>query len=403
MRSPRASHSLWRRYGLAAVVALGALWGAWLGFRIQTMGDYPVDYAPAMNALLGGHVAAFFAHLPTNGAGGSILLRAPAAFVGKLLIGSQLAMFRFGALGCLLATGLLGLWLARELEARGGGRSAQVATVGMCLFAPAILDAIRFGHPEEPLGAALCVGAVLAAGADRSNLAGILLGCAVINKPWGVLAIAPVLLAAPEHRRVGIGARAGAIAGAWTVAVYLAAPARAAKIVIGASTSVVAHPVDLWWPLAHLQHVPGVTAAYFPPRLVSGHARALAVLLVIPLSLPLARRRVRSIAGCLALLALLFLVRCLLDPSNHVYYQVPVVIALTAWEVRARGRPMLALVATAGFWLVFHTVSGIGSLDIQYLSYLAVALPLLGVLVRPAFGRDGGDLVAERPRRLSPA
>ena len=35
------------------LVALAAIWVAWLGFRVQTPGDYTPDYAPAMNALLG--------------------------------------------------------------------------------------------------------------------------------------------------------------------------------------------------------------------------------------------------------------------------------------------------------------------------------------------------------------
>jgi len=44
-------------------------------------------------------------------------------------------------------------------------------------------------------------------------------------------------------------------------------------------------------------------------------------------------------------------------PVQHVYYQVPFVLALTAWE-RGAGSPVLALLATLGFFLVFRTVSG---------------------------------------------
>jgi hypothetical protein len=108
-------HLGWRRSACFALVALGAVWVAWLGFGVQVGGDYPVDYGPAMNSLLAGHVGAFFVHLPTNGAGGSLLLRAPAAFAGKLLIGGPLAIFRFGALSCVLAVGGLGIYLARQL------------------------------------------------------------------------------------------------------------------------------------------------------------------------------------------------------------------------------------------------------------------------------------------------
>ena len=32
-------------------------------------------------------------------------------------------------------------------------------------------------------------------------------------------------------------------------------------------------------------------------------------------------------------------------------------------------------------WFVFHTVSGVASLEVQFLAYLAVPLPLVGILV----------------------
>jgi hypothetical protein len=368
-----------------AAIVLGSVYVAWLGFHVQTMGDYPNDYAPAMNALLAGHAAAFFDHLPTNGAGGSLLLRFPGALLGKLLIGTQHAIFRFGALECLLVLGALGLYLARG--PRRGGQSAlsAVSIVILLIAAPALLDAIRFGHPEEPLGAALCVAAVLSAGGGRSSLAGIALGLAVINKPWGVLAIGPVLLAARQGR-VRVAVIAGSVGALWALGAYLGSPGHFGRTVLGASTSVVAHPVDVWWPLAHLHAEPGVMRAYFPPAVVSEHARELAVVLVLPLSLPLARLLERTMEQCLALLALLFLIRCLLDPSNHVYYQVPFVVALAAYEVRGGRAPVTALLALAGFWLVFHTISGLGSLDLQFVAYLAVSLPLLMVVARPALG-----------------
>lgn len=377
------------------LVVLASVYVAWLGFQIQTMGDYPVDYAPAMNALLAGHVGAFFAALPTNGAGASVLLRAPGALFGNVTFGTQHAIFRFGALECMLAVGALGLYLARRMRVAGQPLLAQVCVVGLLLAAPALLDAIRFGHPEEPLGAVLCIAAVLLAGRDRTTAAGLVLGLAVINKPWGILAVAPVLLAA--HRgQTRMILLAGSVGLAWVLGAYLASPSHFSRIVIGASTSVVAHPVDAWWPFAHLHVAPGVERAYFPPALISAHARELAVLLAIPLSLPLARAANRTTGECLALLALLFGVRCLLDPSNHVYYQLPLVLALVAWEATTRGLPVVAMAATFGFWFVFHTVSGVASLNVQFAAYLAVMVPVLAVVSAPATGRrsraQGGAL-----------
>jgi hypothetical protein len=357
---------------------------AWLGFRVQSMGDYPRLFARSMEALLAGHVGVFFHQLPEDGAGGSVLLRAPGALLGKLLVGGRLAEFRFGALGSMLAVGGLGLWLARGMRAKGRPRVGRAAVVGLCVIAPALLDAIFFGHPEEPLGAALCVGAVLIAGSDRPVLAGVVLGLAIINKPWGVFAVPAVLLAAPGGRARIAGA-AGMVAALWFAAAYLAAPGHFAHSL--SALSPVAHPEELWWPLAHLSAPPGVTPSYYLPDLVNAHARELAVIVAVGLSLPLARRSDRTMEDCLALLALVFLVRCVLDPNDHVYYHVPFLIALVAWEARTRGAPVLALLTTGLLWLVFHTVSGMAGVNVQFAAYAAVTVPLIVVLLRPVLGR----------------
>jgi hypothetical protein len=392
----------WRRPAGIAFVALGAFWAAWLGFKSQTTVDYPQHYAPSMNALLDGHIGGFFAQLPADGASGWILVSAPVALVGKLLVGGQLAIFRFAALACMLAAGGLGLWLAREMRAAGRPPIARAAVIAVCVIAPALLNTIFYGHPEEPFGAAVCVAAVLLAGAGRTTLAGLALALALINKPWGVFAIPAVLLAAP-NRRLAILAIAGGLAAAWTGVAYLASPANFTRELHAASIPLIAHPVDLWWPLAHLVAPANVTPAYYPPQIVSAHARELAVLLALPLSLPLARRRGRSTEDCLALLALLFLIRCLLDPSNHDYYQVPFVIALVAWEARTVGTPVLALLATAALWVIFHTISDSGNLTGQYIAYLATALPLAAILLPAATGRGRQSRQPLAPRRVSTA
>ena len=51
----------------------------------------------------------------------------------------------------------------------------------------------------------------------------------------------------------------------------------------------------------------------------------------------------------LGVLALVFLLRCMLDPWDLIYYHLPLIVSLAAWEAR-RGRslPVLAVVASAG-------------------------------------------------------
>lgn len=398
---PRTRRELFWALAAAAFVLLGAVWVAWLGFRVQVMGDYRNWFAPSMNALLEGHVSAFFARIPTDGAGGSVLLRAPFAWLGKELVGSEHAVFRFGALACVLATVSLALPVTRTMRAAGRSALARGALVGILLFTPAILDAIFYGHPEESLGAALCIGSVLLAAAGRSELAGLALGLALINKPWGVLAILPAVLAARE-RRIRLLVIAGLIAGGWTVATYIGSPTNFHHSLLTSSSAVVAHPQDLWWPLARLHLASGVTPWYGSPSLITDHARTLAVLLAIPLAAPIVRRPTRTADDALALLAILFLLRCVLDPSNHVYYQVPFVVALAVWEARVRGLPVLALTSLGGFWCIFHTVAGGGSLTAQYVAYMALVLPLTVYLARVIIdGRMG--IVQRRDRhRLGP-
>ena len=196
--------------------------------------------------------------------------------------------------------------------------------------------------------------------------------------PWGVLAILPVLLAAPSGRWRVVGV-AAAIGAGWLAGSYLASPTNFANSLQTASSASVAHPEDVFWPLAHLQLKPGVTPWYAPPAFVGAHARTLAVLAAIPLAWAIARRRGRTADDALALLALLFLLRCVLDPSNHVYYQVPFVLAFAAWEGRTRGSPVLSLISLGGVWFVFHTVSGTGSLSAQFLVYMALVTPARGL------------------------
>lgn len=374
----------WPLLGALAVAAISVR-TTWFGNNWQaSTGDYAHDYAPAMNALLDGHLGAFYAHLPTNGAGGSVLLRAPFALLGKVLVGSQLAIFRFGALACLLALGVLGLWLARDLRRRGVSAPTRVGVLAICVGTPALLEAVFYGHPEEPLGAALTVAAVLLAGADRPLLAGTLLGVAILNKPWGVLAIGPVLLLCASGHRTRALLPAAAIIGGWLLTAGLVNPSRLWLSAHGAETSIVAHPQNLWWPLAHadgLYHV--------PPAILAAHGRQLAVALAFAAAAVLAVHVHRSCKPvdperCLALLAFGFALRCLLEPSPHGYYQLPFVVALAAWESRARGSVSISLATAILLALDFRRLEEVTA-TVPFLLYLAVLLPICALLLASMF------------------
>jgi hypothetical protein len=371
---------------VGALVVLGAVYVACVGFGVQTMGDYEPEFATAMNALLAGHLHVFMTNLgTTDGAGGSLVLRAPAALLAKVIGGGQLTIFRAGALECVLALGGLGLWLARGMRGRGCPALARGAVIAVCVLTPLILGAVLFGHPEEALGAALCVAAVLLAGDGRTRLAAMALGLAVANKPWGLIAVMPALLAAPRNDRLRLLLGAGAIAGAWFAAETIVAAGAASKPFADASP--VAHPEDLWWPVAYPTVAPGDWHLYFAPSLVLHYGRELALVLMLGISLAAARVCDRSTDACLALLAGLMLLRCLLDPGDHLYYHVPFIAAVVAWEARSRGWPLLGLLGTGLLWLVFHTVSGVASLEIQFLAYMAIALPMVAILLAAVLAR----------------
>src|SRR5207248_10256431 len=137
---------------------------------------------------------------------------------GKLVSNDQATIYRAGALLCLLVTGAVGVALAAAAARRNRPRYDQLLIVAIFVLAPAVLRTIWFGHPEEDLGAALSIAAVLLAAQGRRALAGAALGVAIVNKPWALLAAPPVLLALKGNHRRAI-ATAGAIAAAWVVAI----------------------------------------------------------------------------------------------------------------------------------------------------------------------------------------
>jgi len=271
------------------------------------------------------------------------------------------------------------------MRRRGAPLIGRAALVGLLVAAPLLLGDVLFGHPEEALGAALCVVSVLLAAERRPALAGLALGLAVVNKPWGAIAAIPALLVLPRGGRVRFVACALAAALPWLAASALVASSAFSRE-LGAVWPV-AHPVDVWWPLAAPTIAPGGMHVWFAPAFLAKHGRELIVLVPLAATLALAPFGERTLERSLALLALAFLIRCLVDPSNHIYYQLPFVVALAAYEARTRSAPVLALLATALMWFVFHTISGIAGLEVQFLSYMAVALPLLAILVAEVLPR----------------
>jgi hypothetical protein len=414
-----------RENGLCAVVAVAvSATVGWLALYGFGWNDYELEARPAFEALAHGHVLSFLRLAPAYG--GSLVERAPFALLPGLWGGGQLAVYRMVALPCLLAGAVFAVWLVAHMRAQGHAMLARSVALGVCVANPLTMKALELGHPEELLGACLCVTAVLLAGRDRPLWAGVLLGLAIANKEWALLAVGPALVALPAKRRLLCLASAGGTAAAVLAPLMLAGSGGfAASAGATASTSsTIFQPMQVFWFLGHhssrAAHLLGAAKRDF--RLAPAWIGPLSHPLVIAVALPLtgmlwrAERRRDAIsptdgrprprssgwpANALLLLALLLLLRCMLDTWDNVYYPLPFVFALLVWEIGAFKRPpVLALSSTVlvwiNVWLSMHL-----SADVQAAFFLIWSLPLAVALSLRLYAP--GVKLSVRSRRRSQA
>jgi hypothetical protein len=334
--------------------------------------DYRFDAGPAIGSLARGDIHGFVSAQVQMGPL-SVLLRAPlAAIAGP----ESVWAYRLGALACLVALVGLGALIARRT-----GAGLGLIAAALLVANPVSRDALALGHPEELLGAALCVAAVVLA-RDRQIWSAVALGAALATKQWALIAIAPVLVAAPRGQRVRLAATAAGVAAAVTIPVALADP--------HAFISALDHPVfglsamrtgNLWGFTAIADHVSlgggESDVAYIVPRWLQHVAHPLVAVLTLGLGAAAMRRRA---VDPLALLAVLMLMRCALDPWDHAYYHAPFLAALIAWEVlEARRMPLVGAVSAAWLGIVFRL-----DLPLSDVLYAVWALPALWWLSRRA-------------------
>ena len=100
---------------------------------------------------------------------------------------------------------------------------------------------------------------------------------------------------------------------------------------------------------------------------------ALAIGFVASLAIAVALWRVAAARGArtdpLALLALLALLRCLIDPGPVEYYYAPLVIVLAIWETAVLERlPIVAVCTLAAVTLTFRAAGHLGAAELNALS-----------------------------------
>jgi len=368
--------------------------------------DYAVESAPAYAALVSGHLGRFLTLAP--GYGGSLELRAPFALLGSLAGGGADSVYRAASLPCLIAAALFAVWLVARMRALGHTRLARATAMALCVANPVTYYALQYGHAEELLGAVLCVGAVITAQRGRAGWSGVLLGLAIANKQWALLAVGPVLIALPD-RRVRAAAIAGAIAAAFyaplLVAGYLNHGTGAAAAATDSGGQIF-QPWQLWWFLgAHGHLVLGsfgdVKLGYrTPPAWISQIPHPILLLApAVPLTALAARRRGTD---AMLLLAFLLAVRCALDPWDVVYYPLPLILALLVWETEQRRRPpAMALAASVVVWLLFVVAPAHVSADMQALAFALVAVPTVVALGLAAYDVRMAPMTGSR-RRAAP-
>jgi hypothetical protein len=411
--APRARERTGRirvRLAWPAAALAGCSLTAWLSLRAMVPGgDYETEARPSFEALAHGHVLGFLQLVPAYG--GSLVERAPFALLPGLWGGGQGAVYRLVALPCLLAGAALGLWLIARVPRARGATFVKAVTLGLCVASPVAFRAFELGHPEELLGAVLCVSAVLCAQRGRAVAAGVLLGLAIANKEWALLAVGPALLALPSRRTLMLLSAAAAAGVVLAPLVLVGGGGFAARAGATASgTGGIFAPMQVFWLLGETGAAPAVMGA----------VRTISHPLIISISLPLTALLWRSRAGtaraahepavAMLLLALLLLLRCMIDPWDNVYYPLPLLMALLVWETCERRRPpALALLATGTVWVDGWLAQG-GYLQPAAILFLAWSLPLAGwmiaMLFRPsrARGRAQETTVSSRLKvvRISP-
>ena len=376
--------------GIAAITALLAVATATTG-SVAKLNDFYIEAWPAYHALIHGHIFQSIRLGPAYV--GSLVLRAPFAVIPSLWGGGAREIYFASAMPCLIAAPLFGVWLAADQQ-RHTGTVNPIWPIVLCVLNPIVIVALFLGHPEEVLTAVLAVVGVVLAVRGRAAFAGFLIGLAIINISWALVA-APVALAV-----MTVGRRRGLLVMVATAAVVLVpvtvirlegtgnGPV-SAQLGTGIGT-IFTSPQLLWW--------------FGRGSWLAAHARFGIVLAAVACAALWWARQQRAalparLDEALLLLALVLLLRAALDPWDNTYYHVPFLFALLAYETHTRRWPVLTLLYSV-LLVVVAPANGVAHLggNLQAAAYAVLVVPAILWMAAKLFLTP-----AERSRLLSVA
>lgn len=302
-----------------------------------------------------GHVVGFIRSGP--GYVGSLILRAPFALVAQLFGAGWHGTYIVTAVPCVIASALLAGWLssARLVRPRKRGaraRERHIWPLDVFMLAPPAWLCINGGHPEEILGATLCIAAVVLAQRGSTRAAGVMLGLAVINKSWAFVAAPLVILLMPADRRLLGLVVSVAVAGIVLVPVELIRTSSSGGIgnALGGNAGPLFLVPQLWWFFGRSSWV--AREAHYLLVLIAWAVTAVWWWLRVH------RQSDRpTVDVALLMLALVFFLRASLDPWDNGYYFAPFMLSVMAYEDR-RGFPWLSW-AYAIMLLIFVPIDGV--------------------------------------------
>lgn len=373
---PRPVSGGWRTQ--LGVIAFGSLAGAIVLYAtvfpwrfLAPRNNFYKEAWPAYRALVHGHVLEFLRIGPAYI--GSLVLRAPFALLASAFGGGPRAVLYATALPCLVAAPILGVWLVGQLPS---GTTRRISPFVFCILNPIVFMGVVLGHPEYVLGSVFCVAAVVLAARGSAGWAGLLAGLAVVNESWALVVIPVVLAVLPADRRralLTLGLTAGLIMVPIVIARDNGANAGAAATTLGSGVgNIFLTPQLLWWFGIH-----------------SWIAREAHVAIVVTAAVVSAawwfsarrpdHRTTDPLSDALKLLTLVLLLRAALDPWDNLYYHVPFLFALMAYETGRLPRLTFAYTCLLVVAVPTHLIHGL-SPDVHAAIYAAVALPTIAWL-----------------------